>query len=68
MKARYAGVRHLWIGMAIKDLDISRQTLIVMVRRKNKILIPNGSLVLDEGDMVVLYTKKDIRDSVEISL
>lgn len=60
--------RHPWVGTAIKDLDISRQTLIVMVRRGEKILIPNGSLVLEEGDLLVLYTKKDIRDSVEISL
>ncbi|MDO5348504.1 MAG: ion transporter [Lachnospiraceae bacterium] len=60
--------RHPWIGTAIKDLDISRQTLIVMVRRGGRIIIPNGSLVLEAEDMVILYTKRDIRDSVEISL
>lgn len=60
--------KHPWVGTAIKDLDISRQTLIVMVRRGDSVLIPNGSLVLEEGDMVILYTKKDIRDSVEINL
>ena len=60
--------RHPWVGTAIKDLDISRQTLIVMIRRNEKILIPNGSFVMEEGDMVVMYTKKDIRDSVEINL
>lgn len=60
--------RHPWAGRKIKDLDISRQTLIVMVHRGNKLIIPNGSLTLKAGDMVVLYTKKDIRDSVEIEL
>lgn len=60
--------RHPWVGRPIKDLDISRQTLIVMVRRGEKILIPNGSMVMEIGDMVVLYSKKDIRDSVEINL
>ena len=60
--------KHPWAGTAIKNLDISRQTLIVMVRRGDKVLIPNGSLVLEVGDMVVLYTKKDIRDSVEIKI
>lgn len=60
--------RHPWVGTPIKDLDISRQTLIVMVRRGEKMIIPNGSLVMRAGDMVVLYTKRNIRDSVEISL
>lgn len=60
--------RHPWVGTPIKDLDISRQTLIVMVRRGDKLIIPNGSLVMEAGDMVVLYTKRNIRDSVEINL
>lgn len=60
--------RHPWVGTPIKDLDISRQTLIVMVRRGEKMIIPNGSLVMQAGDVVVLYTKRNIRDSVEISL
>lgn len=60
--------RHPWVGIPIKDLDISRQTLIVMVRRGEKLIIPNGSLVMQVGDMVVLYTKRNIRDSVEINL
>lgn len=60
--------RHPWTGRMIQDLDISRQTLIVMVRRDDRIIIPNGSLVLQAGDMVILYTKRDVRDSVEIDL
>lgn len=60
--------RHPWTGKKIKELDISRQTLIVMVRRGDQIMIPNGSLMLKAGDMVILYTKKDVRDSVEIDL
>ena len=60
--------RHPWTLKPIKDLDISRQTLIVMVRRGDRIIVPNGSLVLNEGDMVIMYTKKDIRDSIEVSL
>ncbi len=59
---------HRWEGLRIRDLDISRQTLIVMVRRNGKLLIPSGSLVLAEGDMLVLYTKKVFKNmqSVEI--
>ena len=46
-----------WNGQMIRDLDISRQTLIIMVKRKNKVLIPNGNLVLLEGDRVIMYTQ-----------
>lgn len=53
---------HPWVSQMIKDLDISRQTLIVMVRREGKLLIPGGSLILRAEDMVLLYTKKTYRD------
>ena len=46
----------------IKELDISRQTLIVMVRRNGKLLIPDGALTLHAGDMVLMYTKKNYKD------
>lgn len=49
--------RHPWIDQMIRDLDISRQTLIVMVRREGKVLIPNGSLILRENDIILVYTK-----------
>ena len=51
---------HDWNDTAIKDLDISRQTYIVMVRRDGKALIPNGKLVLHKGDEVILYTKEHL--------
>lgn len=57
---------HPWNGQAIRNLDISRQTIIVMVRRGNKVLIPTGSLVLECGDIVILYSKKPITDSAEL--
>ena len=47
---------HDWNGVAIRDLDISRQTYIVMVRRRGTMLVPHGSLKLMEGDAVILYT------------
>lgn len=60
--------QHPWVGVMIKDLDISRQTLIVMIKRAGRLLIPNGSLTLEAGDMMILYTKKVYRDmqSVEV--
>ena len=55
--------RHPWNGQPIRDLDISRQTVIVMVRRRRKTLIPNGDLVLLEGDKIILYTKLHRKDA-----
>ncbi len=49
-----------WNGLAIRDLDISRQTMIVMVKRNGAMLVPKGSLVLLEGDHIILYTQEKI--------
>ena len=49
-----------WNGQMIRDLDISRQTLIVMVRRRGRTIIPHGSLVLEEGDKIILYTQRKL--------
>ena len=57
-----------WNGLPIRELDISRQTIIVMVRRKGNILIPNGDLVLKEGDSVILYTQSHLRDANTIEV
>ena len=48
---------HEWVGKQIKDLDISRQELIVMIRRLNRTIIPNGTTYIKAGDMVVMYSK-----------
>ena len=42
-----------------KDLDISRQSIIVMIKRKGKTIVPSGSIILLEGDEVVMYTRKE---------
>lgn len=51
---------HQWNGLAIRDLDISRQTIIVMIKRSGTMLVPNGNLVLMEGDHVILYSQERI--------
>ena len=48
-----------WNGKMIKDLDISRQSIIVMIKRKGKTIVPSGSIILLEGDEVVMYTRKE---------
>ena len=48
---------HSWNGVAIKDIDISRQSYIFLIRRRGKAIIPKGSLVIKSGDVVLLYDK-----------
>ena len=60
--------QHEWNGQKIKDLDISRRTYIVSVRRKNKSIVPDGELRLQAGDVLLLYTKKQMPEAKEISL
>lgn len=49
---------HPWVGIQIKDLDISRLTTIVMIRRRNKTIIPTGNTMIKNGDVVTYYSKK----------
>lgn len=57
-----------WTDKRIRDLDISRHSVIVLVKRKNKALIPYGNLVLREGDNVFLYTQLHLDTVSEIDL
>ncbi len=57
-----------WNGAKIRDLNISRHTLIVLVKRRNKALIPYGDMVLKEGDRVFLYTELHLADVNHIEI
>ena len=49
---------HPWNGVAVRDLDISRQTFLVMIRRSGRSIAPKGDTVIRAGDGVILYTQK----------
>ncbi len=55
--------QHPWAGLPIKKLDISRQSVIVLIKRRNKAMIPNGNMMLEAGDRVFLYTKLHLADA-----
>ena len=57
-----------WTGARIRDLDISRHSIIVLVKRRNKAFIPNGNMILKEGDRVFMYTNLYISVDKEIEL
>ena len=57
-----------WNGMLVRDLDISRQTIIVMVKRNGTVLVPKGDLMLLEGDHIILYSQERISGATTIQI
>lgn len=57
-----------WTGQRIRDLDMSRHSIIVLVKRRNKALIPNGNMVLYEGDRVFLHTQLHLSNVNDIEI
>lgn len=57
-----------WNGQLIRDLDISRQTIIVMVKRNGTMLVPKGDLMLLEGDHIILYSQERISNASLIQI
>lgn len=43
-----------WANKSIMDANIPEEVLIVMIKRDSKILVPKGSTVIKEGDIVVV--------------
>lgn len=56
---------HPWKNVLIKDLDISRKTIIISIKRKNKTIIPVGNTKIMQGDSVVIYTKRNNNTRIE---
>jgi len=48
---------HSWCGKSLMDITLPPDTLIVMLRRNNERVIPNGSTVLMGGDTLVLSAR-----------
>ena len=49
---------HPWTNNAIRDIDISRQSYIILVRHAGTARIPNGSTMLHEGDEVFVFSRE----------
>lgn len=57
LKEVVVGKEHPWANVKICNLDISRQSIILSVKRNNKTIIPNGDIVIKTGDKVLIYSK-----------
>ena len=63
MKEVVIKAQHPWVNKKIKDLDISRNSVIILVKRRNKALIPNGNMVIVKNDRVFLHTQMHLQDA-----
>lgn len=45
---------HKWIGLTLSEIKKKPNFLIIMIHRGGKIIIPNGSTVIEEEDVLVL--------------
>lgn len=52
-----------WKDKMIMDANIPEEILIVMIKRDNKILVPKGSTIIKEGDILIL-SGKDIKSLI----
>lgn len=58
---------HPWKGKEIKDISIPPQTLLILIIRKGQTIIPNGKILLEEKDTVVLSASA-FKENVNIGL
>lgn len=51
--------RHLIKGSTLRDIDIPSDSLVIMIKRNNKYIVPNGSKKLRAGDQLLLINNPD---------
>ncbi len=47
-----------WVSKPIKDLDFSRQEMIISIERLGKTIIPSGQTVIHSGDKILIYDRR----------
>ena len=57
-----------WVGRRIRDLDISRKSLVVMVKRGGEVIIPRGDHEFRAGDRVFMYTESRVPNAAHIKV
>lgn len=46
--------RHPWVNKKLSEITLPRGSLVVMVKRENESMIPNGDTLLQRGDVLVM--------------
>lgn len=58
---------HRWCGKKLSHDQISNNALVIMVKRDNEIVIPNGNTTLLENDVVITYIKPKRKKNSQIT-
>ena len=48
---------HRWCGRTLSQGEMKNNTLVIMVKRGDRVIIPNGSTQILAGDVVIVYMK-----------
>ena len=59
---------HPFVGQELRDLDISRQSFIVGIRRGGALILPDPETLLQTDDVLILYTRKRIPEATDLEL
>lgn len=57
-----------WKDKSIDQLNIPKECLILSIIRSGKVIFPRGSVVIKEGDKVLIITNTDKKNDVEKSI
>lgn len=68
LKELTLGSGHPWIGLPIRSLDLSRQTLVALLVREGVIQVPEEDRVLQRGDTVLLYTARRVPNGIQMEV
>ncbi|MCQ2082180.1 MAG: ion transporter [Lachnospiraceae bacterium] len=50
------GTENPWIGKRVKDLDISKSEMLLMIKRNKNTIVPNGSTIIKENDGIIMFS------------
>ena len=45
---------HEWLGHHLSQITIEAERLIIIVKRNNRVIIPNGKTLIKENDILVM--------------
>lgn len=48
------GTKDKWVDKKIRDIEIPHGALIAMIQRQGNVIIPNGNIVLESGDKIII--------------
>lgn len=53
------GIRHPWCGKSLSELTMPHESMVVMIRRGSRAMIPNGRMKIQANDVLVMAADKD---------